>query len=267
MNNSIATDELTNFHRAVPPAHRDDPAELISDYAPCQGGAGVQGHWPESAPPRVLLRQEAGAPAKVAAPRTRSPHSRAGDYWHFVSGFLRRPLIVGAIAPSSRRLAEAMIPAIDLESAGTVVELGAGTGAITQTLRQRVGPRTRLIAVELQGGSAQRLRQRFRDLQVISDSAENLRHHLDRLGCRVADCIVSGLPWGSMSGPLQDRILDAVLGSLKPGGLFSAMAYVHAGGFPSSREFKRKLERNFGQVTPTPIVWANLPPAFAYHCR
>lgn len=160
-----------------------------------------------------------------------------------------------------------MIPPVNLKSAHTVVELGAGTGAVTQTLRQRVGHRTNLLALELHGRSAERLRQRFRDLHVISDTAENLRRHLDLLGYRSADCIISGLPWGSMSGDLQDRILDAVLASLKPGGVFSAMAYVHASGFSSSREFKRKLEHNFGQVASSPTVWANLPPAFVYYCR
>ena len=175
--------------------------------------------------------------------------------------------MIGAIAPSSRRLAESMIPPVNLKSAQVVVELGAGTGAVTHPLRQRVGHRTNLIVLELHHGAADKLRQRFRDLQIISDSAENLRHHLNRLGHRSADCIISGLPWGSMSGDLQDRILEAVLVSLKPGGVFTAMAYVHARGFSSSREFKRKLTGHFGQVTSSPIVWANLPPAFVYYCR
>jgi phosphatidylethanolamine/phosphatidyl-N-methylethanolamine N-methyltransferase len=213
-----------------------------------------------------LLEENSRLPLASVRPRDRSRNSRTRDYWYFFSAFVRRPLVVGAIAPSSRRLAEAMIPPVDLKSAQTVVELGAGTGAVTQTLRQHIGHRTNLIALELHGGSARRLRQRFRDLHVISDTAENLRHHLDLLGHHSADCIISGLPWGSMSGDLQDRILDAVLASLKPGGTFSAMAYLHASGFSSSRKFKRKLERNFGHVASSPVVWANLPPAFVYYC-
>jgi phosphatidylethanolamine/phosphatidyl-N-methylethanolamine N-methyltransferase len=221
----------------------------------------------KSSPAGELLLDKRGLPLNAARPQAPSQDSRAEDYWHFFSAFVRRPRVIGAIAPSSKRLAEAMIPATNLKSARTVVELGAGTGAVTQTLRQRVGHRTNLIALELHDGSAGRLRQRFRDLHVITDTAENLRRHLDLLGYPSADCIISGLPWGSMSGDLQDRILAAVLASLKPGGIFSAMAYVHASGFSSSREFKRKLERNFGQVVASPIVWANLPPAFVYYCR
>jgi phosphatidylethanolamine/phosphatidyl-N-methylethanolamine N-methyltransferase len=176
-------------------------------------------------------------------------------------------MVIGAIAPSSRRLAETMIPPGGLKSAQTVVELGAGTGAVTQALRERIGRHTKLIALELHRGSAGRLRRRFRDLRVINDTAESLRLHLDVLGHRSADCIISGLPWSTMSGDLQDRILAAVLASLRRGGTFTAMAYLHASGFSSSREFKRKLERHFARVASSPVVWANLPPAFVYYCR
>jgi len=199
--------------------------------------------------------------------RTDGAHSPALEYLRFFFAFVRRPLTVGGIAPSSRRLAAAMMPPVDLTTANTVVELGAGTGAITRTLRERIGRRTRLIALELHAPSARHLRRRFRDVVVVGASAEHLRHHLDRLGRRYADCIVSGLPWGNMPRNRQQRILDAVLASLRPGGSFSAMAYLHAKGFASSRHFRRELEHRFSHVTASPAVWANVPPAFVYHCR
>ncbi|OIR05264.1 ribosomal RNA adenine dimethylase [mine drainage metagenome] len=192
-------------------------------------------------------------------------HSR--EYWRFFSAFVRCPRVVGAVAPSSRRLANTMIPPVDLTAADAVVELGAGTGVVTRALRSQIGAHTRLVALELRDPSAARLQRKFRDVQVVSGSAEHLRQHLDRLGHRHADCIVSGLPWGSMSGDLQRRILDAVEASLKPGGAFSAMAYVHASQFASARRFRRELERRFDQVCVSRIVWANLPPAFVYYCQ
>jgi phospholipid N-methyltransferase len=192
---------------------------------------------------------------------------KIGEYLRFLGSFIRRPRIVGAIAPSSRRLAEAMIPSIDLRPARAVVELGAGTGAVTQALRMRVGTRTCLIAVELDAESARRLQRRFRDVHVIDDTAENLRRHLDLLGHCNADAIISGLPWGNMSDGVQDSLLDAIMASLKPGGRFSAMAYLHAGAFPSSRKFRRKLQIRFAEVEESPVVWLNMPPAFVYHCR
>jgi phospholipid N-methyltransferase len=191
----------------------------------------------------------------------------AREHLRFFRGFLRNPLTVGAIAPSSRWLAEAMIPRVDLTEATTVVELGAGTGAITQALAKRIGPRTSLIALELDLDLSIRLQRRFCDIRVIGDSAENLRSHLDLLGQRHAEAIISALPWSNMADEMQNRILDAVLSSLRPGGTFTAMAYVHASGFGSSKRFRQKLQGRFGSVEPSPIVWLNMPPAFVYHCR
>jgi phospholipid N-methyltransferase len=70
-----------------------------------------------------------------------------------------------------------------------------------------------------------------------------------------------------MSDQLQNRILDAVLATLHPEGVFSAMVYLHSKGLPSSNKFKRKLEARFGRITASPIVWGNLPPAFVYYCE
>ena len=189
------------------------------------------------------------------------------EYCRFFSGFVRCPRVVGAVAPSSRLLATVMIPPVDLTKAETVVELGAGTGVVTRALRTHIGANTRLVALELHTQSAIRLQRKFHDVQVVGGSAEHLRQHLDRLGHGRADCIVSGLPWGSMAGDLQKRILDAVAESLKPGGAFSAMAYLHASRFASARRFRFELERRFDQVRISRIVWANLPPAFVYYCR
>ena len=192
-------------------------------------------------------------------------HSR--EYWRFFSAFVRCPRVVGAVAPSSRRLATVMIPPVDLTTADVVVELGAGTGVVTRALCNHIGTHTQLVALELRDPSALRLQRKFSDVQVVSGSAEHLRQHLDRLGHSHADCIVSGLPWGSMPGDLQRRILDSVEMSLKPGGAFSAMAYIHASRFASARRFRQELERRFGKVSVSPVVWANLPPAFVYYCQ
>ncbi|MGA3006604.1 MAG: methyltransferase domain-containing protein [Opitutaceae bacterium] len=154
-----------------------------------------------------------------------------------------------------------------MKPAQMVVELGAGTGAITHEIQQRVAPSTELAAFELHPGAVERLRKKFPDIHIIHDTAEHLRQHLDRLGRRYADCIVSGLPWSTMSDLLQVRILDAVLASLHPDGVFSVMVYLHAKGLPSSTHFKRKLDNRFGRITSSPIVWGNLPPAFVYYCE
>jgi phosphatidylethanolamine/phosphatidyl-N-methylethanolamine N-methyltransferase len=229
-----------------------------------------------AAPPPMSDPSTATQPAVSTASQLSNPSmntparplsSSPSEYWHFISAFLRRPLTVGAVAPSSPALARAMVPPNDLKSAQIVVELGAGTGAITREIRQRIGLNTELAAFELHPDATGCLRKKFPGIHVIQDTAENLRQHLDRLGHRYADCIISGLPWSTMSDPLQSRILDAVLASLHPEGVFSAMVYLHSKGLPSSNKFKRKLEARFGRIAASPIVWANLPPAFVYYCE
>ena len=190
-----------------------------------------------------------------------------GDYWHFLRAFVLHPKTVGAIAPSSRRLAEAMIPPAGLGSASVVVELGAGTGAITRLIRERVRPDGAIISFELDPAAAQLLRTRFRRVNVVCDSAENLLEHLQRLGHSGADCVISSLPWRSMPLDLRGRILDGVAAALRPGGTFCVMAYLHASAYPTARRFENELKRHFGRITASRIVWANLHPAFVYYAQ
>ena len=186
-----------------------------------------------------------------------------GPRWRFVEAFLREPLSVGSLWPSSTELSWAIVDGCDFQPGATVVELGAGTGAFTGLLLDRVGDDGRLLALELSPTNVAELRRRYPHCQVIHDNAENLTRHLER---HQADCVVSGLAWGNMRPSTQDRILDAVLDSLAPGGQFLTFAYTHAIWLPTSRRFRRKLMQHFSRVEKTPIIWRNLPPAFVYRC-
>jgi len=182
---------------------------------------------------------------------------------HFLGEFVREPLKVGAILPSSKALSRVVVECCEINPTDTVVELGPGTGAFTGLILKRLNNRGRLVAVELNPTHAEILRRRFPKCEVVQDSAEHLTRHLNG---ELADCIISGLAWGTMSARLQNQILRAILRSLKPGGQFVAFAYVHAALLPTSRRFRQRLERHFKQVETTPIVWRNLPPAFVFRC-
>lgn len=157
-----------------------------------------------------------------------------------------------------------VVGSCELESGSLVVELGPGTGSFTGLLLERVRRRRgRLLAVEINPTHVGILRKRFPSCEVIEDSAENLS---GRLGGQQASCVVSGLPWGVMGAPLQDRILQAVIDSLQPDGQFIAFAYVHARCFPTARRFHARLREHFKSVETSPVVWWNLPPAYVYRC-
>jgi len=188
------------------------------------------------------------------------------DHWNFLASFLRRPLTVGAVAPSSPRLARTVIQECNLRTATTVVELGAGTGAITEQILAAIGPNTQVIALELDAGHAVRLIERFPRVTVCHASAEDLRAVLARLGCDEVDCVISGLPWASMGPRQQERIMAQVLAVLKPTGHFCGFGYVHAKWYGSTQSFHRRLRATFADVRISPVVWGNLPPAFAFSC-
>jgi phospholipid N-methyltransferase len=176
--------------------------------------------------------------------------------------FLRRPLMTGAVAPSSRRLAYAMTEGIGLEQARTVAELGPGTGVFTDAILARLAPDARLVAVELNPVLAERLTAARRDprLTVVRGSAAELA---DAVGEPV-DAVVSGLPWTVMPQDRRGHILDAVTEVLAPGGRFTTFAYLHAAWTPPARHFAAELACRFHRLERSRTVWANLPPAFVH---
>ncbi len=185
----------------------------------------------------------------------------------FFGSFLRQPVTVGSVWPSSYALAREMIHGCNLRHADTVVELGAGTGAITRAILEAIGRKTLVLALELDGRHVHRLRRRFPGLKVCHQSAELLQECLKQHDREQADCVISALPWGNMRSKLQGRILEAVLRALKPGGVFTAMGYWHARSYSTTRHFRKQLEQHFKQVTVSRIVWFNVPPALVYRCR
>ena len=181
----------------------------------------------------------------------------------FIGSFLREPFVTGAVWPSSHRLSGTVVANLESSPGGTIVELGPGTGSFTELILQRLGPNDRFIGVEVCEEKANLLRRRFPRGRIVHDSAENLPRYVERQG---ADCVISGLPWASMSPRMQDRLFDAILSSLRPGGLFIAFRYVPTAWLPTARRFRRGLGTHFKRVERTPIVWQNFPPAQVYRC-
>ncbi|MFD5538664.1 class I SAM-dependent methyltransferase [Streptomyces sp. NPDC127079] len=176
--------------------------------------------------------------------------------------FLRRPLMTGAVAASSRRLAYAMTEGIGLEQARVVAELGPGTGVFTDAILARLARDARLVAVELNPVLAARLSATRRDsrLTVIRGTAADLAAVVGE----PVDAVVSGLPWTVMPEDRRGHILDAVTDVLAPGGRFTTFAYLHAAWTPPARHFAAELARRFHRLERSGTVWANLPPAFVH---
>ena len=195
-----------------------------------------------------------------------SPESPMSESLKFLTAFLRNPNSIGAVTPSSRRLAKAMTRQMGIHEANVVVELGPGTGAFTSTILDEMRPQGHYLAVELNEDFARRLTQKHPGLDIVVGSAEKLDVHLERFALKHADSVICGLPWAAFRAELQESIMKSVVRSLPEGGRFATFAYIHSMWFPAARRFRHLLEANFQSVETSPIIWRNLPPAFVYRC-
>ncbi|MFG1707296.1 class I SAM-dependent methyltransferase [Nonomuraea sp. M3C6] len=184
-----------------------------------------------------------------------------------LSQFLRAPTVIGAVAPSSRRLAAAVCAPIPERGEPTVVELGPGTGAFTAEIQQRLDGRGHHLAVEVNEPMARLLAERFPAVDVANADAALLSELLGARGLRQADVVVSGLPWAAFPHELQCDLLRAVTTAMSQGAAFTTFSYIHAVPLSSARRFRTLLAERFEEVVQGRTVWRNAPPAFVFHAR
>ena len=193
--------------------------------------------------------------------------SRFAQNTKFLWQFFCSPFKTGAIVPSSRHLAEMMISDINIFKLNTIVEVGAGTGVFTKKIIDQTKPNAKILVFELNPAMAKMLQENLLEIEVIADSAANIKQHLKTRNIVSIDCAICGLPWANFSNKLQDEILQSMFDSLSVGGYFTTFAYIHASKFPTALNFKKKLQKMFRSVEASPIVWKNIPPAFVWRCQ
>lgn len=178
------------------------------------------------------------------------------DRLAFLNKFLEHPMRIGSITPSSSFLARKITEQIPWESAETIVELGAGTGVFTKIINKKKTDHSKVIIFEKDYQMRKRLKEIYPQFN-FSLGAENLDSVLQQLDISDVDCIISGLPFACFSQSLRDKILNNVINSLKPGGLFVVFQY--------SLQMRETFVKNFSKVKIN-LVPLNIPPAFVYHC-
>lgn len=176
--------------------------------------------------------------------------------------WLRRPVGIGAVLPSGMPLARAMADAIDLAAPGVVLELGGGTGNITDAILAAGVPRRDLIVVEREAMLCALIAERFPGVGVIRTDARSLDGLSEMLGGRPVKCVVSGLPLLAMERNDCRRILQAAFDLLAPNGLFLQFTYAPVS--PISRRTYRRLGLRAERVD---WVLRNVPPATVWRYR
>jgi phosphatidylethanolamine/phosphatidyl-N-methylethanolamine N-methyltransferase len=178
---------------------------------------------------------------------------RLDDEVRFIRSWFEKPLSIGAVTPSGRVLARAMASYVDPTAPGPVIELGPGTGPITEALvAQGVDP-ARLVLVEYDPTFCRLLRQRYPAATVVQGDAYSLKRLLGGLGLPPASAVVSGLPL--FTKPLKRRLklLQDGLGLLAPAAPFVQFTYAAVAPIP------RKLARARAEASER--IWMNIPPA------
>lgn len=177
---------------------------------------------------------------------------------------LRNPFSVGAVAAASPRLVSDVVSQVDSQC-NVVVELGAGTGVITEALLQARNYRRGVTSIEIDQQLAGIARARLgQGAEVIVGDALDLASYF---GTEQVDSIVCSLPLTLFSSQDLDSLLTAVRSVLKPGGSF--VFYLYRMGFLSPRyqRVMQQMARYFCSVNENKTTWRNLPPARVIVCR
>jgi phosphatidylethanolamine/phosphatidyl-N-methylethanolamine N-methyltransferase len=176
-----------------------------------------------------------------------------------------------AIAPSSRYLTRAMLEPLPWGRMRTVVELGPGTGAMTQALLDRLPGDAVLFAFEINIHFFDYLKRNIPDprLVLLNSSAEMLSQELSHRGCNRVDAVVSSLGLGLMSDLQRHALLGGLVPLLGDSGVFTQYQYIH--GLQLSNRRLSRLDTSellcgyFGSIQ-RKTIWRNLPPAFVFTC-
>ena len=177
----------------------------------------------------------------------------------FFLQWLRAPGRMGAVVPSSRRLADAMarqIPAEARADMAPIVELGGGTGSITRGILASGIPPERLIVLERDPRLADLLAQRFAGTTILCGDAQDLQALLAERGVARVAAIVSGLPLLLFPEPARRRVVDGCFAVLPAGRPLIQFTYGFNAPLPPQehRLHAKRVAR----------VIRNVPPAFVW---
>jgi len=186
------------------------------------------------------------------------------DNARFIRQWIENPPLIGAVSPSGRALAKTMAGFVEPDRDGHIVELGPGTGPVTQALLARGIAPERLVLVEFETRFCHLLAERFPGVNIVQGDAYGLKATLDGKVAGKIAAVVSSLPL--LVRPERDRVelLNQAFELMGEDGLFIQFTYgltkspmpMHAHGVKGAF---------VGKGSP-PIV-LNIPPARVWRYR
>ena len=174
--------------------------------------------------------------------------------WQFLRGFLKNPVMVGSIIPSSRVLVDKMLDPVDWPNTRVFVEYGPGVGTFTRPILDRLGPDATLVTIDTNQDFTRFLKESIDDprLVPVTGSAAEVEKILAERGLGSADYVLSGLPFSTLPPGVGNAIAEATANVIRPGGAFLVYQFS-----PKVLNFIKpyfeRIDRGF--------EWINVPPA------
>ena len=200
-----------------------------------------------------------GFPVETAVERSSSRRQPSGPLAMFFKGFLKHPVMVGSIIPSSRQCIEKVLAPVDWANTKLFVEYGPGVGTFTQPVLDRLAPDATLLAIDTNPDFIDYLKRRISDsrLRLARGSAADVRALVAGLGHEHADFVLSGLPFSTLPAGIGPHIARETYEALRPGGAFLVYQFS-----PKVRDFLAphfdRIDHGFElfNVPPCQVYWA-----------
>lgn len=180
----------------------------------------------------------------------------------FLQAFIKNPLKVGAITPSSPELAREMLKGITPDENNVILELGVGTGAITKFIGEIVPDEKSYLGVELDGTLVNSLNVRFPNLKILRGNACELDKIHEKSGLRKVSYIICCLPFVSMPNDVGEKVLSEIEKFMEQGCLLRTFQYAHGFYMPSAIKLREFMRRRYGKSQKSPLIVKNVPPAY-----
>lgn len=175
----------------------------------------------------------------------------------FFKGFLKHPVMVGSVIPSSKKLIDKMLAPVDCENTKLFVEYGPGVGTFCRPILDRLAPDAALIAIDTNPDFVDYLKRDIRDprFHVVNGSAADVESIIADKGFEKADYVVSGLPFSTLPDGVGEEVGAATGRVVRPGGAFLVYQF--------SSKCREYIEPNFDRIDKD-REWWNIPPAVLF---
>ena len=141
----------------------------------------------------------------------------------FFQEFLKHPLQIGSIIPSSRFLERRIVEAAVIDSANTIVELGSGTGGTTRAILRAMPQHAKLLSIEI-NPYFHTLVSSIEDGRLTAHlgNACGLKEIISMYGLDAPEVVISGIPFSTMNRSEGSQVIEAISSMLAPNGRFVA---------------------------------------------